>query len=269
MVYDGFVNCDDYAGTVAVEVSDGLATDVATADVLFENLPPTIDVLSYSPEDVQCKDQPIEFTGIGKDPGCDDLTVTWEFGDGESEEYAFFANFESIVTHTYGEFGEYTVKLTVADDDGGEAIQKITVTVKDTTPPELLGQCVESVNPHGNNVPGKNRDKNGKGDQKNVNPDGFYVLDFEAVDNCDPNPTLWVGTADNPQMFQIEPGITVKFTESIDAEPEMKKIGSPAQGGATAVTWHIILPSDPVISAVDASGNIFSCTSCLVPPPPM
>ncbi|MFC2122770.1 PKD domain-containing protein [Bacteroidota bacterium] len=259
--------CDDFTGTATLEVSDGQATATDTAAVTVANLAPIIDVLSYAPTDVQCANEPITFTGIGKDPGCDSVTVEWNYGDGNSYVDASQTGppFNSVVTHTYGAFGTYNVTLTVTDDDGGKTKGSLTVVVKDTTAPEVTGECIESVNPHGNIIPGKNRGKNGK--PKGVNPDGFYELAFEVTDNCDPNPQLFVGTADNPLMFVVEPGIVVKFTESVDAEPVMKKIGS-NNGKADAVTWHIILPGDPVISAVDASGNIVTCCECLVPPPP-
>ena len=133
-------------------------------------------------------------------------------------------------------------------------------------------ECVISLSGHGNVVPGKERDKNGKA--KNVNPDGFYEVFFEVSDICDAAPEVWIGTEDDPFLFNItawqgQEDFVIKFTESVDAEPEMKKIGSPGKGGATAVTWHIILPCDPVISVVDFTGNFLSCTTCLVPPPPM
>ena len=166
--------------------------------------------------------------------------------------------------------------FTATDDSGNSTSASMTVTVEDTTAPDFSVNCVESFNPHGNIIPGKNRDKNGKGDEKNVNPDGFYEVSFTVEDICDAEPQIFIGTADNPLMFEItgytDGGVgvvVIKFTESIDAEPVKKKIGSPSQGGATAVSWHIILPSDPVISAIDDAGNIVSCTTCLAPPPPM
>jgi hypothetical protein len=268
MIYDGFNKCDDYTGTVRVEVTDGIASDIAEATVTFLNEAPVITDLKAKPESAQCYQEPIEFIAIGKERGCDDLTFLWDFGDGNNATYYGSGGpFNFSVWHTYDTWGDYTVTLTVSDDDGGTDSKQVEVSIWDVTPPVLLGECIESVNPHGNNIPGENRGKNGK-PKNNKNPDGFYELAFIARDNCDPEPQIWIGTADNPMMFLIEPGIVVKFTESDDAEPEMKKIGS-ANGQAGAVTWHIILPSDPVISAVDASGNIVSCGECLVPPPPM
>lgn len=135
------------------------------------------------------------------------------------------------------------------------------IEVVDTTAPEV--SCVESVNPHGNNIPGENRPD--KAVSKGKNPDGFYQI--LAEDICDAEPEIFVGTSDNPRLFgPFTSGIVIKFTEAPGASPSMKKIGS-ANGQAGAVTWHITLPSDPVITVVDDAGNVTVCTDCLVPPP--
>jgi hypothetical protein len=149
----------------------------------------------------------------------------------------------------------------------------------DIIPPVV--ECVEAVNPHGNNVPGGKA--NGKG--QGVNPDGFYKL--FAEDNRDPEPIIlvlywdpeatdpdgnlgwWVplGDKDNPdQLFVLLSGTVVKFTEAPGATPSYKKIGS-TKGQAGAVAWHITLPSEPVVLAVDDSGN-WAAFPCFVPPPP-
>ena len=59
----------------------------------------------------------------------------------------------------------------------------------------------------------------------------------------------------------------IKFTEAPGSDPQMKKMGSD-KGKAGAVSYHIILPDDPILLAIDYSGNIVRCGSCLVPPPP-
>ena len=161
--------------------------------------------------------------------------------------------------------GTTTVTLEVGD---GEYIDTDTVdiTVEDTAPPEL--SCEESVNPHGNNIPGGNRPDNAKG----KNPDGFYKIC--VIDICDPTPEIYVGTeefiagqSDPDNFFVFEGCVVVKFTEAPGTSPTCKKIGS-TNGQAGAVSYHITLPSEPVVTAIDASGNYSICTGCLVPPPP-
>lgn len=132
----------------------------------------------------------------------------------------------------------------------------------DVTPPQVA--CVETVNPHGQKVPpaGSTTLPGSKGGQ---NEDGFYQL--FAIDDFDPNVQVWVGTASSPMLFgPFSTDLRIKITEAPGATPSIKKIGS-SQGAAGAVTWHIILPADAVVTAVDASGNSAS-TTCFVPPPP-
>jgi len=157
--------------------------------------------------------------------------------------------------------------------------QKISIKVKDVTPPEV--ECKESVNPHGNNIPGGKAKGKGQG----VNPDGFYEL--IATDNVDPepiililywdpeatdpdgNPGWWVALRDKDdpsQLFVLLSETVVKFTQAPGATPSYKKIGS-TNGQADAVAWHITLPSEPVVLAVDDSGNM-AWLPCFVPPPP-
>jgi hypothetical protein len=141
----------------------------------------------------------------------------------------------------------------------GEVIgeQKIIITVPDTTAPIVW--CEESVNPHGKKIPpaGSSTMPGPKGGQ---NEDGFYKL--LAEDNCDPNPEIWVSG-----FGPFYSGDVVKITEDSGAIPESKKMGSD-KGQAGAVAAHLILNADPVITAVDASGNVSEPADCLVPPPP-
>ncbi|UCD21340.1 MAG: hypothetical protein JSW22_04595 [Chloroflexota bacterium] len=145
--------------------------------------------------------------------------------------------------------------------------QAISIHVADITPPEVW--CVESVNPHGKNIPpaGSTTLPGSKGGR---NEDGFYQL--WAEDNCDEDPLIFVGYWDlDTGIIWLEfgpfgSGVVVKFTEDADATPECKKMGS-SKGQAGAVAHHIILPGEPVVVAVDAAGNA-AFFPCFVPPPP-
>jgi hypothetical protein len=132
----------------------------------------------------------------------------------------------------------------------------------DLTPPEL--SCTESTNPHGQNTPpaGSTTLPGSKGGQ---NEDGFYLL--TAEDLLDPNVQIFVSDTSGSGPFgAYSSGDTVKLTESTDDPAEAKPMGN-NQGQAGAVAAHIILNSDAVVQAVDASGNTTK-VSCLVPPPP-
>ena len=67
----------------------------------------------------------LTFTGQAMDLGEDQLTYLWSFGDGDTAEGA-------EVTHAYADAGDYTVVLTVTDDDGAEATNEEGVQVTPT-----------------------------------------------------------------------------------------------------------------------------------------
>jgi hypothetical protein len=148
----------------------------------------------------------------------------------------------------------------------GEVIgeQEIHIHVADITPP-VVGYR-EWVNPHGSKVPPAGwTTLPGTNPNSGMNPDGFYQLG--AWDNCDLDPEIFVSDLSVSVVFGPFPHNTVvKITEDPDAAPECKKIGS-SKGRAGAVDYHIILPTDAVIWAVDDYGNM-STVLCLVPPPP-
>ncbi|MDP3879247.1 MAG: VWA domain-containing protein [Dehalococcoidales bacterium] len=139
----------------------------------------------------------------------------------------------------------------------GTPIGRELIRVGDFTAPVV--SCEETVNPHGQTVPpaGSTTLPGPKGGQ---NEDGFYKL--FAEDNCDPDPEIFVSG-----FGPFHSGDVVKITEDPDAIPEMKKMGS-TKGQAGAVAAHLILNSDPVITAVDHAGNVSDPADCLVPPAP-
>jgi hypothetical protein len=86
----------------------------------------------------------ITFTATATDPGSDDLTFVWGFGDGTSVTNPHFndglgpdplkspmGTFPFTATnaavHLYAASGTYTVTLAVIDDDGGVATFTLTL----------------------------------------------------------------------------------------------------------------------------------------------
>jgi hypothetical protein len=128
----------------------------------------------------------------------------------------------------------------------------------DRTPPTVA--CVETVNPHGNNVPPAGQHSPGQ------NEDGFY--EFIASDDVDDNVGIFAVDMGSGVVFgPFSSGTKIKYTEANGAEPDQKKIGS-ENGQADAVDWHITGNGDLSVFAADASGNESAHVACLVPPPP-
>jgi hypothetical protein len=152
------------------------------------------------------------------------------------------------------------VSTTIASEEDFVDLTKDWV---DTIPPEA--QCLETVNPHGKNVP----TAPGQGGQ-GQNQDGFYKL--LATDNlvvgCDPLELFVTDTGSGTVFGPYAVGTKIKYTEDSTAIPVAKKIGS-NKGAADAVYVHIIGNGDAQLTATDQSGNTSVPVYCLVPPPPM
>lgn len=170
-----------------------------------------------------------------------------------------------MVSWTYtsnGAVGTDTIEACFDDAAGSEHCVEATKTWVDRTPPEVA--CIETVNPHGQNVPpaGSTTLPGSHGGQ---NDDGFYEL--RAVDNVDPNPQIFVLDTGSGTLFGPFPsGTRIKYTEANGATPKAKPMGSDT-GSAGAIDWHIFGTGDAQIRATDAAGNT-SSAACLVPPPP-
>jgi len=70
-----------------------------------------VPCFEFTPYDAECVGTTITFNASDSyDPDDTDLTYAWDFGDEETGT-------GEIVTHSYDEGGEYTVTLTVTDND--------------------------------------------------------------------------------------------------------------------------------------------------------
>lgn len=114
--------------------------------------------------------------------------------------------------------------------------------------------CVESVNPHGQNVPpaGSTTLPGPNGGQ---NEDGFYLIGSDAA-------TVVSVVTGGVTFGPFPSGSVVKYTQAPGATPSAKKIGS-VNGQAGAVIVHITGPDELVVRSIDGS-----TTTCFVPPPP-
>jgi len=104
---------DDGVYPVGLRITDeaGFSSDY-TKEITVLNTPPFN--VGFSQTGELKTGEEVTFTGQAEDLGEDQLTFVWGFGDGETAEGA-------DVTHTYADAGDYTVILTVTDDDGAEA----------------------------------------------------------------------------------------------------------------------------------------------------
>jgi hypothetical protein len=114
--------------------------------------------------------------------------------------------------------------------------------------------CVESVNPHGQNVPLA-------GSTTLPGPDGGQIEDGFYLIGSDVGTAVSVVTG-GVTFGPFPSGSVIKYTQAPGATPSSKTIGS-SNGQAGAVIVHITGPDELVVRSVDGA-----LTTCLVPPPP-
>ncbi|MFQ5909874.1 MAG: PKD domain-containing protein [Thermoplasmata archaeon] len=139
---------DDGIYSIALTLRDDDGAVVWTSfQVEVRNVAPNVD--GGGPY-ADAENSEISFDGWASDPGSDDLTFIWKWGDG-TVETALFLNGDTAdspkspwgtypfnathsTTHTWGDNGNFDVTLTVMDDDGGTTIHDVTVVVDNIEP---------------------------------------------------------------------------------------------------------------------------------------
>ncbi|MCK4444192.1 MAG: PKD domain-containing protein, partial [Thermoplasmata archaeon] len=118
----------------------------------------TIDVLNYAPRvvnytlpDTSDEGEETTFKIEVQDPGSDDIILDFDWGDGTTETVTFYNdgvgpdpypsplgvypfNVTASVNHTYGDDGDFTVNVTISDDDGGNVTESAAISVSNVDP---------------------------------------------------------------------------------------------------------------------------------------
>jgi hypothetical protein len=130
---------DDYTGDVYLEVFDGRLRDVDITTVTVNNVAPTIS----AGDDTISENGVATISGTITDPGSQDtFSVQIDWKDGNVIDYNYGAGTTSFSeTHQYLDddptgthSDDYTISLTITDDDGDSGSDQSTVTVNNVPP---------------------------------------------------------------------------------------------------------------------------------------
>lgn len=119
-----YKNDGEYIVVVTVE-DDAGGSMVSERAITVNNVAPELAPIT-APVTAQTN-RPIDFEALATDAGDDELTYTWDFGDGTAPQSGVDLH---ALSHAFALPGEYTVILTVDDGDGGTDTQAYRLTVE-------------------------------------------------------------------------------------------------------------------------------------------
>ena len=116
----------EYAGSVILGISDGYSLEKFTIPVTVTSNAPIVEA---GPDQIVNMGDSVSFSGSinGGEPA-DMYTSGWDFGDGTTESGSL------TLTHIYSTKGDYTVTLTVTDENGLATSDTLMVTVNNRAP---------------------------------------------------------------------------------------------------------------------------------------
>jgi PKD repeat protein len=121
--------------TLKVTDNDG-NQDSVTKTVRIINLPPQAD-FTVSDETVKVGKE-VSFIDSSNDPEGEPMSYLWDFGDGSTSN-------QRNPVHKYEESGQYTVELSVSDDEGATSSKSLAVRVQESGQNWIPGFPIESI----------------------------------------------------------------------------------------------------------------------------
>ena len=120
LVVHAFIETGTYTVTLTVTDDDGDSASVSRDIVVSHNRPPS--AVYILPSSVVERGANVSFTDASIDPDGSIVSWQWRFGDGHTST-------EQNPVHVYHDQGQYTVVLTVTDNDGSSSSYSTEVTV--------------------------------------------------------------------------------------------------------------------------------------------
>jgi uncharacterized repeat protein (TIGR01451 family) len=238
-----------------IVTDDDTGTSTTPTSVVVNNVAPALgDILVTGPID---EDGTATVSGTISDPGTlDTFTLVVDWGDGTSDTYTYGAGTSSFSeTHQYLDddptgtaSDEYTIGLSLSDDDTGDATATTTVTVQNVDPADLVLTLSDASIDEGDTVTlsGSFSDVGSKDTHK-------VVIDWR---DGSPNTTidLAVGvltfTADH-QYLDDDPTATPS-----DTYPVTVTVADDDTGSTTATIELTVNNVDPIIGDIPTSFSI-------------
>lgn len=213
---------------VRVRASDGRAHAETSTMINVSNVVPTIAPLAGG---TIVEDTAFVGSGGFTDPGPDTWTVTIDYGDGTVS--TFPASGQSFpLNHVYPDPGTYLLRVTVADDDGGDTNRTANIMVTSRNRPPSVSAGGPYTVTEGSSI---------------------VLTAFGSDPNGDPVSYIW--DLDNDGSFET-PGAAVSFSAAGLDGPSTRSVAVLATDpeGATATAFTVVSVNNaaPVVGAITA-----------------
>ena len=205
---------DNGSYTATFTISDEVGSNRDSVVITVDNVAP----VASAGDDVTVEEGTrVDFEGTYVDPGDDDHTYSWEFGNESTDD-------QRVTAYTYRDNGVFAAIFTVTDDDGGLDRDTRVVTVTNVAP-EIVSDPVD-----------------------NVQPEAPYVYAVQVVDPGDDELTYTLEQA--PEGMEVSEQGVITWSPDIEAgELTIALRVDDDDGGTDAQIWTL------AVGFIDSDGD--------------